>query len=162
MLVNYWDATIGVLPLNTDGTFAAAELTFRYDPKENPGKMHVSADQHVNHSINDQSAQKERQLDPHSHAVVLEPYCGAVAYVPRAVFMTRAEVSANFERLVLGCIEAIFCKQILILESANPHFENTFLQSAHPAPLRLSQLRHGWLACVEAVLHQLLYLVQNH
>merc|ERR1719330_1739516 len=69
LLVNYWDATIG-------------GLTFRYDPKENPGKMHVSADRHVNHSINDQSAQKERQLDPHSHAVVLEPYSGAVAYVP--------------------------------------------------------------------------------
>jgi 6-phosphogluconolactonase (cycloisomerase 2 family) len=82
LLVNYWDATIGVLPLNTDGTFASSELTFRYDPKETPGIMHVSADHHVNHSINDASAQKERQLDPHSHAVVLEPYFGAVAYVP--------------------------------------------------------------------------------
>merc|ERR1719321_2423955 len=82
LLVNYWDATIGVLPLNSDGSFASSTTTFKYDPKENPGKMHVSADKHVNHSINDVNAQKERQLDPHSHAVVLEPYYGAVAYVP--------------------------------------------------------------------------------
>jgi 6-phosphogluconolactonase (cycloisomerase 2 family) len=82
LLVNYWDATIGVLPLNSDGSFASKSITFRYDPKENPGKMHVSADKHVNHSINDLSAQKERQLDPHSHAVVLEPHFGVVAYVP--------------------------------------------------------------------------------
>jgi len=81
LVVNYWDATIGILPLNSDGTFAAAELTYIYDPKGSMG-MTVSADNHVNHSENDASAQAERQKDPHSHAIVLDPYYGCVAYVP--------------------------------------------------------------------------------
>jgi 6-phosphogluconolactonase (cycloisomerase 2 family) len=81
LVVNYWDATIGVLPLNSDGTFAAPKLTHVYDPKGSMG-MHVSADKHVNHSINDASAQAERQKDPHSHAIVLDPYEGVVAFVP--------------------------------------------------------------------------------
>jgi len=45
-------------------------------------KMQVSSDMHVNHSLNDASAQAERQKDPHSHAIVLDPYFGCVAYVP--------------------------------------------------------------------------------
>jgi 6-phosphogluconolactonase (cycloisomerase 2 family) len=81
LVVNYWDATIGVLPLKPDGTFAAPKLTFVYDPKGSMG-MQVSADKHVNHSENDANAQAERQKDPHSHAIVLDPYEGVVAYVP--------------------------------------------------------------------------------
>mmetsp|Transcript_116185 Transcript_116185/g.200682 ORF Transcript_116185/g.200682 Transcript_116185/m.200682 type:complete len:465 (-) Transcript_116185:325-1719(-) len=81
LVVNYWDATIGVLPLNEDGTFAASKLTFLYDPKAGMG-MQVSADKHVNHSENGLAAQAERQKDPHSHAIVLDPYFGCVAYVP--------------------------------------------------------------------------------
>lgn len=81
LVVNYWDATIGVLPLNADGTFAAPKLTHVYDPKGSMG-MQVSADKHVNHSMNDASAQAERQKDPHSHAIVLDPYEGVVAFVP--------------------------------------------------------------------------------
>lgn len=81
LVVNYWDATIGVLPLRPDGLFAAAKLTHVYDPKGSVGML-VSADKHVNHSINDPSAQAERQKDPHSHAIVLDPCVGCVAYVP--------------------------------------------------------------------------------
>jgi 6-phosphogluconolactonase (cycloisomerase 2 family) len=81
LVVNYWDATIGVIPIKPDGSFAAEKLTYVYDPKGSAG-MKVSANCHVNHSINDANAQKERQLDPHSHAVVLDPYYGCVAYVP--------------------------------------------------------------------------------
>lgn len=81
LVVNYWDATIGVLPIRRDGTFAAKELTYVYDPKGSKG-MQVSADKHVNHSENDEKAQAERQKDPHSHAIVLDPYHGCVAYVP--------------------------------------------------------------------------------
>jgi 6-phosphogluconolactonase (cycloisomerase 2 family) len=81
LVVNYWDATIGVLPLKPNGTFAAPKLTFVYDPKGSMG-MQVSADKHVNHSENDANAQAERQKDPHSHAIVLDPYKGVVAYVP--------------------------------------------------------------------------------
>lgn len=82
LVVNYWDATIGVLPLNPDGTFGAAKLTHIYDPKATKGIMEVSADKHCNHSVNDEAAQAERQKDPHSHAIVLDPYFGCVAYVP--------------------------------------------------------------------------------
>jgi len=81
LLVNYWDATIGVLPLRADGTFAASKPTHMYDPKGSV-KMQVSCDNHVNHSINDAGAQAERQKDPHSHAIVLDPHYGCVAYVP--------------------------------------------------------------------------------
>jgi len=81
LVVNYWDATIGVLPLKADGTFGASRLTHVYDPKGSI-KMQVSCDNHVNHSINDASAQAERQKDPHSHAIVLDPCFGCVAYVP--------------------------------------------------------------------------------
>jgi 6-phosphogluconolactonase (cycloisomerase 2 family) len=44
--------------------------------------MKARADKHVNHSLNDENAQKERQGDPHSHAIVLEPTTGTIAYVP--------------------------------------------------------------------------------
>lgn len=81
LVVNYWDATIGVIPLRSDGSFAAEKLTFVYDPKGSMG-MQVSAEKHVNHSENDAKAQAERQKDPHSHAIVLDPYFGCVAYVP--------------------------------------------------------------------------------
>lgn len=80
LVVNYWDATIGVLPLREDGTFAAKKLTYVFHPTGT--KMQVSADKHVNHSQNDAAAQGERQKDPHSHAIVLDPYFGCVAYVP--------------------------------------------------------------------------------
>ena len=36
----------------------------------------------VNHSNNDDSTIRVRQADPHSHALVLDPYVGRVAYVP--------------------------------------------------------------------------------
>jgi len=36
----------------------------------------------VNHSNNDDSTIKQRQADPHSHAIVLDPYVGCMAYVP--------------------------------------------------------------------------------
>lgn len=36
----------------------------------------------VNHSLNDDSTIRMRQADPHSHALVLDPFVGCVAYVP--------------------------------------------------------------------------------
>eukprot|EP00122_Pirum_gemmata_P003800 Pgem_evm1s3446 len=37
---------------------------------------------HANHSNNDASTIAERQGDPHSHAIVLDPFEGVIAYVP--------------------------------------------------------------------------------
>merc|ERR1719229_1627781 len=52
-----------------------------YDPKGGR-KMRARHDKHVNHSENDVNAQAERQADPHSHAVILDPRFGRIAFVP--------------------------------------------------------------------------------
>eukprot|EP00908_Phaeocystis_cordata_P013060 Transcript_24098.p2 GENE.Transcript_24098~~Transcript_24098.p2 ORF type:complete len:287 (-),score=133.18 Transcript_24098:201-1061(-) len=65
--------------MEPDGTLDGVMAT--YDPKQGK-KMKASADHHVNHSLNDAAAQAERQGDPHSHAIVLEPSKGTVAFVP--------------------------------------------------------------------------------
>jgi len=79
LLVNYWDSTICTLELHPDGKVGRKLAS--YDPKQ--GKpMKARSDKHVNHSRNDEDAQRERQGDPHSHAIVLEPTTGSIAYVP--------------------------------------------------------------------------------
>eukprot|EP00927_Polykrikos_kofoidii_P043614 TRINITY_DN3769_c0_g1_i1.p1 TRINITY_DN3769_c0_g1~~TRINITY_DN3769_c0_g1_i1.p1 ORF type:complete len:466 (+),score=43.97 TRINITY_DN3769_c0_g1_i1:56-1399(+) len=80
LVVNYWDATIGIFGLNsTTGEVLSQRSLF--DPNEGR-PMKARAEKHVNHSLNDKTAQKERQSDPHSHAVILDPYSGRIAYVP--------------------------------------------------------------------------------
>jgi len=80
LVVNYWNSTVGVFGLDTSSGLVGPSRSL-YDPNEGRG-MKVSHKKHVNHSKNDGSAQKERQLDPHSHAVILDPFFGRVAYVP--------------------------------------------------------------------------------
>merc|ERR550525_326117 len=80
LVVNYWNATIGVLGLDPQ-TGSIMGLRSMYDPNEGR-QMKAQHDKHVNHSINDNDAQKERQSDPHSHAVILDPFFGKIAYVP--------------------------------------------------------------------------------
>jgi 6-phosphogluconolactonase (cycloisomerase 2 family) len=80
LVVNYWNATIGVFGIDGQ-TGAVTGLRSMYDP--NAGRpMKARHDSHVNHSVNDETAQKERQADPHSHAVILDPFFGKIAYVP--------------------------------------------------------------------------------
>jgi len=79
LLVNYWDSTICTLELMPDGKLGKRLQS--YDPKRGKA-MKASADAHVNHSRNDATAQAERQGDPHSHAIVLEPTKGTIAFVP--------------------------------------------------------------------------------
>jgi len=80
LVVNYWNATIGVFGLDGESG-RVTELRSLFDPNEGR-PMKASCDKHVNHSINDTSAQAERQADPHSHAVILDPFFGQIAYVP--------------------------------------------------------------------------------
>jgi len=80
LVVNYWNATIAVFGVDP-ASGVVKELRSVYDPNEGR-PMKVRADKHVNHSINDASAQKERQADPHSHAVILDPFFGRIAFVP--------------------------------------------------------------------------------
>jgi 6-phosphogluconolactonase (cycloisomerase 2 family) len=54
-----------------------------YDPKGGKGMVAaLKKNGGVNHSHNDESTIAARQADPHSHALVLDPYVGTVAYVP--------------------------------------------------------------------------------
>lgn len=62
LVVNYWNATIGVF--GVDGKQGhVTDLRFSYDPYEGR-PMKAQHDRHVNHSENDGSLQKERQSDP--------------------------------------------------------------------------------------------------
>lgn len=82
LIVNYWNSKVAVLPIHaTTGIMEDGKAENIYDP--NFGReMRVSSTKHVNHSVNDDSAIKERQLDPHSHAVILDPYLGKIAFIP--------------------------------------------------------------------------------
>lgn len=80
LVVNYWNATVGVFGVDPKQGHVA-DVRSMYDPNEGR-PMKARPDRHVNHSKNDKSAQKERQSDPHSHAVVLDAQFGRVAYVP--------------------------------------------------------------------------------
>jgi 6-phosphogluconolactonase len=83
LAVNYWDSTLVVIPMDPDTGALIGPIKNTYDPKEGQ-KMVASAkkDGGVNHSCNDDSTISARQADPHSHALVLDPYVGTVAYVP--------------------------------------------------------------------------------
>lgn len=83
LAVNYWDSTIVTIPLSTETGDFVGGITSKYDPKE--GKQMVAASKKsggANHSNNDESTIQQRQADPHSHALVLDPYVGCLAYVP--------------------------------------------------------------------------------
>ena len=47
--------------------------------------MLAQSQSHVSHSNNDSDTIKERQMDPHSHAVILDPFFGKIAFVPDLV-----------------------------------------------------------------------------
>lgn len=80
--VNYWDSSLAVIPLKEDGSFAG-KIKNMYDPRGGIA-MRAQAKKFggVNHSNNDESTIAQRQVDPHSHALVLDPFEGCVAYVP--------------------------------------------------------------------------------
>jgi 6-phosphogluconolactonase (cycloisomerase 2 family) len=80
LVVNYWNATIVVLEVDPD-TGAIGKPRSVFDPNEGR-EMQVSTGTRVNHSENDSAAQRNRQLDPHSHSVILDPFLGKIAFVP--------------------------------------------------------------------------------
>ncbi|CAJ1354737.1 unnamed protein product [Effrenium voratum] len=80
LVVNYWNATIGVFALDPITGVATTRRSL-FDPNEGR-PMKAQHDRHVNHSENDPLAQQERQADPHSHAVILDPFFGRIAFVP--------------------------------------------------------------------------------
>lgn len=68
--VNYWDSSLAVIPLKEDGSFAG-KIKNMYDPRGGIA-MRAQAKKFggVNHSNNDESTIAQRQVDPHSHALV--------------------------------------------------------------------------------------------
>ena len=83
LAVNYWSSILSVIPICPEtGAFLGPVKNF-YDPKGGK-EMVASAKKNggVNHSCNDESTIRMRQADPHSHALVLDPFQGCVAYVP--------------------------------------------------------------------------------
>jgi 6-phosphogluconolactonase len=83
LAVNYWNSTLVVIPMDPHTGALLGGVKSKYDP--NMGKQMVACakkDGGVNHSCNDASTILARQADPHSHALVLDPFVGQVAYVP--------------------------------------------------------------------------------
>lgn len=83
LAVNYWNSTLAVIPLDPKTGKFTGPIQSMYDPRQGQiMKAATKNDGGVNHSKNDESTIKARQADPHSHALVLDPYVGTVAYVP--------------------------------------------------------------------------------
>lgn len=83
LAVNYWNSTLVVIPMDPETGALTGGVKNVYDP--NMGKEMVACSKKnggVNHSCNDASTISARQADPHSHALVLDPFVGRVAYVP--------------------------------------------------------------------------------
>ena len=84
LAVNYWNSTLVVIPIDPDtGELSSDGVKNIYDP--NQGKTMIAPrklDGGANHSFNDDDTISARQADPHSHALVLDPFVGRVAYVP--------------------------------------------------------------------------------
>lgn len=83
LAVNYWDSTLAVIAISPETGEFTGGIHSLYDPKGGKGMVAAAKkDGGVNHSCNDESTVRMRQADPHSHAIVLDPYVGTVAYVP--------------------------------------------------------------------------------
>ncbi|KAL3942864.1 MAG: hypothetical protein SGBAC_003028 [Bacillariaceae sp.] len=80
LAVNYWDSTLAVIPMDTKTGALQGPIKHMYDPKQ--GQKMMASHGGCNHSDNDDSTINMRQADPHSHALVLDPFVGTVAYVP--------------------------------------------------------------------------------
>jgi len=80
---NYWNSTLTVIPICYKTGAFLGPIQSTYDPKGGCS-MQAAAKKNggVNHSNNDASTIQERQKDPHSHALVLDPFQGCIAYVP--------------------------------------------------------------------------------
>jgi 6-phosphogluconolactonase len=104
LAVNYWDSTLVVIPLSRETGEFAGPIQNVYDPKA--GKKMIAAAKKnggVNHSNNDSSTIAMRQVDPHSHALVLDPFEGCVAYVPDLGKDLIREIFYDNRKGVLGC-----------------------------------------------------------
>jgi len=83
LICNYWDSTLSVIPLSRETGKFLGPIKNTFDPRGGRGMVAATKGcGGCNHSINDASTIMERQKDPHSHALVLDPFVGCIAYVP--------------------------------------------------------------------------------
>jgi len=83
LAVNYWDSSLVTIPISLETGEFTGPVSSIYDPKRGKGMVAaLKKDGGANHSNNDESTIRARQADPHSHALVLDPYVGCIAYVP--------------------------------------------------------------------------------
>ena len=68
LFVNYWDSTLGVMPLDENGVLSPA---CSVQPPPAPVRAQCIEDHLAN-----------RQSEPHAHCIVVEPYFGRVVLVP--------------------------------------------------------------------------------
>jgi 6-phosphogluconolactonase (cycloisomerase 2 family) len=102
--VNYWDSSLVVIPLCKETGKFTGPIHNIYDPKAGKA-MIAAAKKHggVNHSNNDESTIAARQADPHSHALVLDPFEGCIAYVPDLGKDLIREIFYDEKEGKLGC-----------------------------------------------------------
>ena len=72
LLVNYWDSSLTTIKLDSKGNLL--KLDTRIDLGISKKELKHSAEKHVDHSRNDEEAIKERMSEPHTHALVLDPF----------------------------------------------------------------------------------------
>lgn len=83
LVVNYWNSTLAVIPMDLETGALIGPVKHMYDPRGGVAMVAPCKKKGgVNHSNNDDSTIRMRQADPHSHALVLDPFVGCVAYVP--------------------------------------------------------------------------------
>jgi len=81
LLVNYWDSTMGCMPVMSDGGIAPLKtLTQPERPITKVDDFQKRAA--GKHDLNDPATQAQRQSEPHAHAIVLDPIFGQIAFVP--------------------------------------------------------------------------------
>ena len=81
--VNYWDLSLVVIPLLKEtGKFGGPVQSVYYPRHGRAMLASAKKDGGTSHSMNDASTIAQRQVNPHSHALVLDPFEGCVAYVP--------------------------------------------------------------------------------
>mmetsp|Transcript_30111 Transcript_30111/g.47907 ORF Transcript_30111/g.47907 Transcript_30111/m.47907 type:complete len:439 (-) Transcript_30111:48-1364(-) len=105
--VNYWNSSVVSFPINKQTGLIETSTSVYHPNGGTGGSMQVQVGQHVNHSLNDENAKRQRQLDPHTHAVVIDPYYGCIAYVPDLGMDVMHELYYNPESGVLTRIGEI-------------------------------------------------------
>jgi 6-phosphogluconolactonase len=86
LFVNYWDSTLGTIPMSESGDLidAVKLIDTKFDKSDavSKNKPAPKAGAQRKHSLNDPETASERQASAHAHSIVLDPAQGKIAFVP--------------------------------------------------------------------------------